>query len=92
VLKFEWDSRKAQANQAKHGVSFEEAASVFGDPLALTFDDPDHSAGESRFLTFGLSHNERLVVVVHAERSRNIIRIISARRATRHERGIYEQG
>jgi uncharacterized DUF497 family protein len=86
------DSRKAQANLAKYGVSFEEAASVFGDPLALTFDDPDHSAGESRFLTFGLSHNERLLVVVHAERGRNIIRIISARRATRRERDIYEQG
>lgn len=92
MLKFEWDIRKAQANLAKHGVSFEEAASVFGDPLALTFDDPDHSAGESRFLSFGLSHHERLLVVVHAERGRNIIRIISARRATRHERGIYEQG
>jgi len=92
VLRFEWDSRKAQANLAKHGVSFEEAASVFGDPLALTFDDPDHLAGESRFLTFGLSHNERLLVVVHAERGRNIVRIISARRATRHERAIYEQG
>ena len=92
MLRFEWDSRKAQANLAKHGVSFEEAASVFGDPLALTFDDPDHLAGESRFLTFGLSHNERLLVVVHAERGRNIVRIISARRATRHERAIYEQG
>lgn len=92
MLKFEWDGRKAQANLAKHGVSFEEAASVFGDSLALTFDDPDHSAGEFRLLTFGLSHKERLLVVVHAERGRNIIRIISARRATRHERDIYEQG
>jgi uncharacterized DUF497 family protein len=57
----------------------------------VTFDDPDHSADESRFLTFGWSCNERLLLVVHAERGRNIIRIISARRATRHERDIYEQ-
>lgn len=92
MLKFEWDSRKAQANLAKHGVSFEEAASVFGDSLALTFGDPDHSADETRFLTFGLSRSGRLLAVAHAERGRNIIRIISARRATRHERGIYEQG
>jgi len=92
VLKFECDNAKAQANLAKHGVSFEEAASVFGDPLALTFSDPDHSVGEARFLTFGLSRNGRLLAVAHAERGRNIIRIISARRATRHEKGIYEQG
>jgi uncharacterized protein len=91
MLKFEWDEAKAASNAAKHGVSFEEAASVFGDPLALTFDDPDHSTGEHRLLTFGLSNQERLLAVVHTERSR-AIRIISARRATRHERGIYEQG
>jgi uncharacterized DUF497 family protein len=64
---------------------------VFGDPLALTFDDPDHSVGEARFVTFGLSRAGRVLVVAHAERGRNIIRIISARKATRHERGIYEQ-
>ena len=88
---FEWDSKKAEANRKKHGVSFEEAASVFFDPLAYTFDDPDHSVGERRFLTFGLSQTGRLLVVVHSESGRSI-RIISARRATRNERGIYEQG
>lgn len=92
MLKFECDEAKARTNVAKHGVSFEEAASVFGDPLALTFGDPDHSTGESRFLTFGLSRNGRILAVVHAERGRNIIRIISARKATRHERGIHDQG
>lgn len=91
MLKFEWDDAKAQANVAKHGVSFEEAATVFGDPLALTFHDPDHSVGEKRWLTFGVSQTDRLLVVVHTERGRSI-RIISARRATRHERGIYEHG
>mgnify|MGYP001266208881 CR=1 FL=1 len=90
MLKFEWDETKARSNLAKHGVSFEEAASVFGDPLALTFSDPDHSLGEKRWLTFGVSRSGRLLVVAHTERGR-AIRIISARKATRHERGIYEQ-
>lgn len=76
MLKFEWDDAKAQANVAKHGVSFEEAATVFGDPLALTFHDPDHSVGEKRWLTFGVSQTDRLLVVVHTERGRSI-RIIS---------------
>ena len=89
MLKFEWDETKAQANRAKHGVSFEEAASVFGDPLALTFPDPDHSVGEKRWLTFGVSQAGRLLLVTHTERGR-AIRIISARKATRYERGIYE--
>lgn len=88
--RFEWDETKAATNLRKHGVPFEEAASVFSDPLAYTFDDPDHSVGEQRLLTFGLSQSGRLLAVVHAERGR-AIRIISARRATRHERGIYEQ-
>ena len=91
MLKFAWDEAKAAANLAKHGVSFEEAATVFGDPMALTFDDPDHSIGERRFLTFGRSERSRVLLVVNAERSRTI-RIISARKATKHERGIYEQG
>lgn len=91
MLKFEWDDAKAESNEQKHGVSFEEAASVFGDPLALTFSDPDHSVGEKRWLTFGVSCTDRLLLVAHAERGR-AIRIISARKATRHERGIYEQG
>ena len=88
--RFEWDETKAVANLRKHGVPFEEAASVFSDPLAYTFGDPDHSVGEQRLLTFGFSQLGRLLAVVHAERGR-AIRIISARKATRHERGIYEQ-
>lgn len=88
--RFEWDEVKAAANLRKHGVPFEEAASVFSDPLAYTFGDPDHSVGEQRLLTFGFSQLGHLLAVVHAERGR-AIRIISARKATRHERGIYEQ-
>jgi uncharacterized protein len=87
---FQWDEIKAAANLRKHGVTFEDAASVFFDPLAYTFADPDHSIGEPRFLTFGFSQSGRLLAVSHAERGR-FIRIISARKATRHERGIYEQ-
>jgi uncharacterized DUF497 family protein len=88
--RFEWDESKAAVNLVKHGVSFEDAASVFSDPLAYTFPDPDHSIGEQRMLTFGFSNSMRLLAVVHAERGR-AIRIISARKATRHERSIYEQ-
>ena len=88
--RFEWDETKAVANLRKHGVPFEEAASVFSDPLAYTFGDPDHSVGEQRLLTFGFSQSGRLLAIVHADRGR-AIRIISARKATRHERGIYEQ-
>lgn len=90
-MHFEWDHRKAAANARKHGVAFEEAASVFGDPLALTFDDPDHSSGEHRMLTFGVAAYGSLIVVAHTERRGNV-RIISARRATPAERKIYEQG
>jgi len=88
--RFEWDEAKAAANLRKHGVSFEEAASVFLDALAYTFTDPDHSVGERRLLSFGFSQFGHLLAVVHCERGR-AIRIISARKATRHERGIYEQ-
>jgi hypothetical protein len=91
VLKFEWDKAKAEANLRKHGISFEEAASVFGDPMALTFEDPDHSIGEQRWITFGISQVGRLLVVAHTGR-RRANRIISARKVTRRERGIYEQG
>jgi uncharacterized protein len=87
---FEWDSGKAAKNLRKHRVSFEEASSVFYDPLALTGDDPDHSEGEERLITFGLSSTGRLLVVSHAERG-EAIRIISARLATRRERQIYEE-
>lgn len=90
-MKFEWDPAKSEANLKKHGISFHEASTVFGDPLALTFSDPDHSVGEQRFLTFGLSRLDQLLVVVHTER-RKTTRIISARRATRQERKIYEDG
>jgi hypothetical protein len=91
MLKFEWDPDKAVSNARKHRVSFEEAASVFGDPLAYTFEDPDHSIGEERMLTFGVSSMGRLLVVVHVERG-EVLRIISARKATRHERHLYERG
>lgn len=88
-MKFEWDPDKSDANLKKHGISFHEASTVFGDPLAITFNDPDHSIGEHRFLTFGHSRANRLMVVVHTERLGKT-RIISARRATRQEREIYE--
>lgn len=91
TFRFEWDARKAAANRDKHGVSFEEAGSVFNDPLAYTFDDPDHSGREARQLTFGVSSAGRLLVVSSTERN-DVLRIISARKATRRERGIYEEG
>lgn len=90
-LSFEWDGRKAKANIAKHGVSFEEASTVFGDPLSLTIPDPAHSKGEDRSVVLGQSHQRKLLVVVHTERGDNI-RIISARRASRRERKCYEEG
>ena len=89
-MEFEWDPDKATRNLTKHGVSFQEAATVFGDPLALTFFDPDHSEEEDRFLTFGNSSDGRLLVVSHTDRE-DRIRIISARRATRKERKSYEE-
>jgi uncharacterized DUF497 family protein len=87
---FEWDSAKADANFAKHGVTFAEATTVFGDPLSITIRDPDHSWAEQRFVDIGLSHPDRLLVVAYTERG-NRIRIISARRATRAERKKYEE-
>lgn len=89
-MEFEWTPAKAAANRRKHRVSFEEAASVFGDALAITFADPEHSVGEERWLTFGLSRLGRLLVVSHAERSGRV-RIITVREVTRHERKIYEE-
>ena len=86
---FEWDDAKAARNLAKHGVSFDEALGVFGDALALTFTDTEHSELEDRSRTYGRSNKGRLLVVVHTER-RTGIRIISARKATRHEKSIYE--
>ena len=87
----EWDDRKAKPNLAKHGVSFEEAATIFGDPLSLTIPDPLHSREEFRFVTVGVSSRFRTLIVVHADRSDNV-RIISARIATKRERRDYEKG
>ena len=81
---------RQRRNLAKHGVTFQEAATVFGDPLALTFSDPDHSDEEDRFLTFGHSSEGHLLVVSHTDRGERI-RVVSARRATRKERRIYEE-
>ena len=88
-MKFNWDTSKAQENLLDHGISFEEATTVFGDPLAGTIPDPDHSVGEARFLTIGWTANGRLIVVSHIEEG-DTIRIISAREATAHERKQYE--
>lgn len=90
-MEFEWDPIKSEVNRKKHGITFHDAATVFSDPLAITFADPDHSHGEHRFLTFGHSNLNHLLVVVHTER-RGKTRIISARLATRYERTIYENG
>jgi len=88
-MEFEWDRRKADQNQKKHSVSFDEAVTVFYDPLAATFNDPDHSTAERRFITIGYSSDGRLLVVVHAERGRSV-RIISARSANARERKNHE--
>jgi uncharacterized protein len=90
-MNIEWDPRKAKSNIRKHGVSFEEAATALSDPLAATGADPDHSITEDRFVTFGLSEMGRLLVVSHTEK-RETIRIISARKATKGERELYEEG
>jgi len=90
-MQFEWDESKARASLTKHGVSFEEAVTVFGDPLSATVADPDHSRGEDRFITMGLSAGANTVVVVHTNRG-DTVRIISARQATTGERRAYEQG
>lgn len=89
-LKFEWNPKKAKKNIEKHGVSFDEAATVFSDPLSMTYDDPDHSYGESRYIIIGLSARGELLFVSHVETDDNI-RIISARRLTLKERKQYEQ-
>jgi uncharacterized DUF497 family protein len=87
---FEWDSDKAASNVRKHKVSFDEAATVFGDPLSGTFEDPDHSIEEDRWITIGTSVRGRVLVVSHTNRG-DRIRIISARRATPRERKAYEE-
>lgn len=90
-MEFEWDPKKAKTNLQKHKVSFEEASTALSDPMAVTGADPDHSIGEFRYVTFGVSEGGRLLVVAHTEQSETI-RIISARPASRRERKIYEEG
>lgn len=89
---FEWNKLKSLANQRKHGVSFEEAQTVFYDEDAVEFDDPDHSQEEDRFIILGLSLRLRVLVVSHCLRKGDVIRIISARKATRHEAKHYWEG
>lgn len=90
ALRFVWDPRKATTNERKHGVDFHEATTVFDDLLSVTIPDPDHSVDEHRFLLLGFSTRGRLLVVAHSERGESI-RIITARRANRRERRLYEE-
>jgi len=89
-MNIEWDPRKARSNIKKHGVSFEEAATALRDPMAATGADPDHSITEYRYVTFGVSSKGRLLVVSHTEGGETI-RIISARKASKGERELYEE-
>lgn len=88
---FEWDDNKNQINIDKHGIDFQEASTAFGDPMALDFDDPDHSIGEYRLLLLGMTITQRYIVMSYTERD-DKIRIISARDMTRHEKRIYMEG
>jgi hypothetical protein len=89
-MKIEWDPKKAKLNLQRHGVSFEEAATALSDPMAATGADPDHSITEERYITFGISVKDRLVVVSHTDKDETI-RIISARKAKKGERNLYEE-
>ena len=89
-MRFEWDENKAAANLARHGVSFEEAATVFGDPLSDTFNDPDHSTEERRFVIIGMSEKGKMLIVAHTDNG-EVVRLISAREPTRGEREFYEE-
>ncbi len=89
-LVFEWDDKKSASNERKHGVSFDEAKSIFTDQFARLIADPDHSDDEDRFILLGTSIHSRLLVVCHCIRMNNSIRIISARKADKQEREIYE--
>ncbi len=91
-MEFEWDHEKEQSNIEKHGVTFIEATTVFGDPLEITITDQDHSVGEYRFLSMGVSSLGRILVVSYTERTANFIRIISVRTASAKERRQYEEG
>ena len=90
-MRFEWNSDKAESNYRKHDISFEEAATVFNDPLSTTFPDPDHSIEENRYIIIGRSKFGQLLIIAHTDRGETI-RIISARKSTRPERRFYEQG
>jgi uncharacterized protein len=90
-MEFEWDEEKAAANLAKHGVSFEEAKTIFDDPLYVDFYDPDHSSEEQRYIIIGESQQRRLLLVSYTERN-DVFRLISAREVTRTEREAYEEG
>ncbi len=93
MIKFEWDDQKAKSNLKKHGVSFEEARSVFYDDNAIQFFDSENSESEDRFLMLGLSYNSGILLVCHCEREKGeVIRIISARKATAKERKHYKGG
>jgi len=89
-MRFEWDPEKAERNLKKHQISFDEAVTAFYDPLSATFDDPDHSDDEQRYITIGFSSRGRLLVIGHTERG-EVVRIISARPATAHERKRHEE-
>ena len=92
-IRFEWDPSKAQSNEKKHGVSFEEASTAFSDESGLVIADPDHSDDEDRFVLLGVSSSLRLLVVVHCYRDEDeVIRLISARKATRREASYYSEG
>ena len=88
---YEWDPKKAAANLTKHKVSFDEATGVFTDPFALTFDDPDHSLDEKRFITIGTSSKQRILFLAHADRGEDHVRIIHARPATKTEAHAYQE-
>ena len=88
---YEWDPKKAKANLRRHTVSFDEAASVFTDPSALTFDDPAHSFDEPRYITIGTSGKQRVLFLSHADRGDDHVRIVSARRATPTEAHAYQE-
>ena len=90
-MQFEWDSEKAATNLSKHGVPFDEAETVFHDPLFVDFYDPDHSFDEHRYIIIGESREKRLLIVSYTERD-DVMRLISAREVTRSEREIYEEG
>ncbi|MEG4273505.1 MULTISPECIES: BrnT family toxin [unclassified Microcoleus] len=90
-MEFEWNPEKATLNLEKHGVSFQEATTIFNDPLSVTFPDPQHSIGESRYVIIGISRYGQLLIVAHTDRGETV-RIISARKATRQEQRFYEEG